>query len=76
MPDSDRVRVEIGFDSGQVVGASISPQAYDALAAEMRSGDKQVVEIDTEDGKQLIALAKVAYVKRLARESRVGFGSG
>ena len=32
--------------------------------------------LDASDGKYLVPLRRVVYVKRFARESRVGFGSG
>ena len=31
--------------------------------------------LDADDGRYTIALARVTYVKRFARETRVGFGS-
>jgi hypothetical protein len=77
----ERVRIEIAFDGGQIMGALVSPAAADALeqalgSAELRAGTGDAaLTLDSEDGRYTIALQRVVYVKRFARESRVGFGS-
>jgi hypothetical protein len=77
----ERVRIEIGFDGGQVMSAVVPPQAADALeqalsAADVRAdaGDAAFA-LDAEDGRYTIALRRVVYVKRFARDTRVGFGA-
>ena len=64
------------------MGAVVKPEHADALeqalgAADLRadSGDA-AFSLEAEDGRYTIALRRVVYVKRFARESRVGFGSG
>jgi hypothetical protein len=76
------VRIEIAFDGGQVMSAVVKPNGADALeqalgAADVRAdaGDA-AFSLEAEDGRYTIALRRVVYVKRFARESRVGFGSG
>jgi hypothetical protein len=39
------------------------------------SGDDQFATVAGDDGSYLVALRRVAYVKRFARESRPGFGA-
>jgi hypothetical protein len=77
----ERVRIEIAFDGGQVMSAIVKPHSADALeqalgAADVRAdaGDAAFA-LDAEDGRYTIALRRVVYVKRFARESRVGFGA-
>jgi hypothetical protein len=78
---AERVRIEIAFDGGQIMGALISPTSADALeqalgAADVRAGTGDAaLALEAEDGRYTIALQRVVYVKRFARESRVGFGS-
>ena len=72
---SDRVRIEIGFDSGQVMGAGVSPEAADALEQALGSGADGSFHIDVEDGRYTLVLRRIVYVKRFAREARVGFGA-
>jgi len=74
MPD-ERARVEIAFDAGQAMGVLVSPATADALERALHDGSDGAFEVEAEDGTYTIALRRVVYVKRFARESRVGFGS-
>jgi hypothetical protein len=74
--ESERVRIEIAFDGGQIMGALVSAAAADALEQALGSGSGEAsLALDAEDGRYTVALRRVVYVKRFARESRVGFGS-
>jgi hypothetical protein len=79
--DTERVRVEIAFDGGQIMGAIVTAASADALeqalgAADLRAGSGDAaLSLEAEDGRYTIALQRVVYVKRFARESRVGFGA-
>ena len=81
MASTERVRVEIAFDGGQIMSALISSASADALeqalgAADLRAGTGEAaLSLDAEDGRYTIALQRVVYVKRFLRESRVGFGA-
>ena len=81
MGSAERVRIEIAFDGGQIMGALVSPESADALeqalgSAELRAGTGEAaLALEAEDGRYTIALQRVVYVKRFARESPVGFGS-
>jgi len=74
MSSNDRLRVEIAFDGNQVlsvyVPAAIADDLDRALADEQES-----MSFEAEDGRYTVQVRKVVYVKRLARESRVGFGA-
>ena len=48
----------------------------DALERALASGGEQALTLDAAVGRYTVAVEKVVYVKRFARESRVGFGSG
>jgi hypothetical protein len=79
--EQERVRIEIAFDGGQIMGAVVTQAGADALeqalgSADLRAGTGEAaLALDAEDGRYTIALRRVVYVKRFARESRVGFGS-
>jgi hypothetical protein len=45
----------------------------DALDAALKTRDDAVCELHGEDGRFLVVLSQVLYVKRYAREARVGF---
>jgi len=77
---AERVRIEIAFDGGQIMGAFVSPSSADALeqalgAADVRAGaGEAALSLEAEDGRFTIALQRVVYVKRFARDSKIGFG--
>ncbi len=75
MPDADLILVHIGFRGGEVLAARVSAAGADALETALRARTDEVVELDAEDGSLLVAVSKVSYVKRYAREGRVGFTS-
>ena len=75
MAEQERVRVEIGFDGGQIMGALVSAQSADELERALASANGSTITLDASDGRYAIALGRVVYVKRFARDSRVGFGA-
>jgi hypothetical protein len=72
----ERVRIEIGFAGGQIVGGFVEAGSADALEAALGGGSgNSVVVLDTEDGPLHVVVANVAYYKRIVRAGRVGFSS-
>jgi hypothetical protein len=71
----DRVRIEIGFDGGQIMSALVEANAVDRLEQALGSGEDGSFALDVEDGRYTVALRRIVYVKRFAREGRVGFGT-
>jgi hypothetical protein len=75
MAESERVRVEIAFRSGQSLTVNIPPAIADELEAALSKGTPDAVSFDADDGRYTAVVKMIAFVKRHARESRVGFGS-
>ena len=73
MAENDRVRIEIAFDGGQTIGALVMAPTADGLEQALGSNPDGVYELETEDGRYAVALRRVVYVKRFAREMRIGF---
>jgi hypothetical protein len=71
--DADLARVEIGFEGGDVLSVRVPVSDADALDSALRAREDAVCELTAEDGHFLVVLARVHYVKRYAREARVGF---
>ena len=71
----DRVRIEIGFDGGQIMSALVDASTVDRLEQALGSGQDGSLALDVEDGRYTVALRRIVYVKRFAREGRVGFGA-
>ena len=75
MADAEQVRVEIAFRSGSSLSANVTPEVADELEAALAKGSPDAVTFDGEDGRYTVVVKMVAFVKRHARESRVGFGA-
>ena len=76
MAEVERVRIEIGFAGGQVMSAHVQVSAADELEQSLDGGNGGTVQIEAEDGRYTIPLARIVYVKRYSREGRVGFSGG
>lgn len=74
MTEQDTVRIEIGYEGGHVTAASVSVASADELEVQLSAGDGGVVRLETDDASTTVVLGKVAYVRRFARDSQVGFG--
>jgi hypothetical protein len=72
---AERTRIEIGFDGGQIMGAVVDSETVDRLERALASGEDGSLALDVEDGRYTVALSRIVYVKRFAREGRVGFGA-
>jgi hypothetical protein len=73
MAEAVLARVEIGFQGGDVLAMRVPVEDADALDAALKTRDDDVCELRGEDGRFIVVLSQVLYVKRYAREARVGF---
>ncbi|MGH3104700.1 MAG: hypothetical protein ACRDN6_11465, partial [Gaiellaceae bacterium] len=74
--EAERVRIEVGFEGGQVMSAHVEASAADELERTLSSSPADgAFQIDAEDGRYTLPLARIVYVKRFSREGRVGFRS-
>ncbi len=70
-PDVKPQKISIGFQSGQVVAARVTPDALAKLRGAL--GQSGWHELPAEDGTIVLDLAKVDYVLVDLDEHRVGF---
>ena len=75
MASNEFVRLEVGFRGGEVLAARVAAKDADALEDRLRARDDAVVALEAQDARFLVVLAQVLFVKRYAREARVGFSS-
>ena len=75
MAEAERVRLEVSFRGGQSLTVSVTPKTADELEAALAKGEPDAVTFDAEDGRYTAVVKMIAFVKRHARESRVGFGA-
>jgi hypothetical protein len=66
-------RIELGFEGSQIMSALVTAKAADELEAALGDGKGGTLALDAEDGRYTVALGRVVYLKRFAREGRVGF---
>jgi hypothetical protein len=69
----DRVRIEIGFQGGQVIGSFVTQETADQLERALHEDGPRAVVLDTDEGPYHVVVPEVAYLRRFNRASRVGF---
>jgi hypothetical protein len=75
MADRDRVWLEIAFEGGQALRVTVPLQTAEDLDRGLASADGESFSFEAEDGRYTLALKKIVFVKRYAREATVGFGA-
>jgi hypothetical protein len=70
----DRIRIEIAFEGTQVLTVYVPVATADDLDRAL-AGAHDSLSFEAEDGRYTVSIPKIVYVKRFARESRVGFGA-
>jgi hypothetical protein len=74
---AERIRIEVGFEGGQVMSAFVENATADELEQALAAGQSDgAIKLEAEDGRYTLALSRVVYVKRFSREGRVGFHGG
>ena len=74
MAEADSVRIELAFRGGPVYAALVTSKDADALEQALAAGAGGAHQLDTDDGRTTVVLGQVVYLKRYARDSKVGFG--
>jgi hypothetical protein len=75
MADNDRIRIEIAFDGQQALSVLVPNQTAEDLDRALAGDRDSSFAFEAEDGRYTIVLKRVVFVRRGARESRVGFGA-
>jgi molybdopterin-binding protein len=73
--DNSFVRIEVGLEGGQILSALVTNDSADDLEKAVSSAANAALSLDAQDGTVQVVVPKVLYVKRFAREGRVGFGN-
>ena len=72
--EPDSVRIELAFDGGPGLSALVTVQGADELERALATQAGGTVMLDSRTAATPSSSARVVYMKRYARESRVGFG--
>jgi hypothetical protein len=73
--NNERIRIEIAFDGQQVLSVLVPMSTAEDLDRALAGDHDSAYSFEADDGRYTISLQRVVFVKRWARESRVGFGS-
>jgi hypothetical protein len=73
--ENELVRIEVGLDGGQILSALVTTSSADDLERAVNASSNSALSLDAQDGIVLVVVPRVLYVKRFAREGRVGFGN-
>jgi hypothetical protein len=73
MATAERVEVELGFESGGVLRLLVPTADAAELVRAFGGGDESLVAVDSERGRVVVDLRRLAYVRELARDRRLGF---
>jgi hypothetical protein len=66
-------RIEIGFEGSQIMSALVTTEAANELEGALDAAQGGTLVLDAEDGRYTVVLGRVVYLKRFAREGRLGF---
>jgi hypothetical protein len=75
MADNERIRIEIAFDGQQVLSVVVPPQTAEDLDRALAGDHDSSFSFEADDGRYTVLTRRIVFVKRFARESRVGFGA-
>ena len=76
MADGERVRVEVGFEGGQVISGFVDASSAAELERALHEDGPRVVVLETDDGPYHVVVPRVSYYRRHSRSGRVGFAAG
>jgi hypothetical protein len=71
----ERVRFEIGFKGGGTTGGELPPDQLARLEAALGAGGSGLVEVAGDGSHWWIRIEDVSWLRRGARDRKLGFGS-
>lgn len=71
----DRVRIEIGYEGGQISTLTVQTSSADELEHALHEDGPRVVVLQTDDGPVHVVVPRVSYLKRGGPGGRVGFAA-
>ncbi len=74
MAENSYIRIEVGLEGGQILSALVTTASADELEQAVSSSANAALSLEAQDGLVQVVVPRVLYVKRFAREGRVGFG--
>jgi hypothetical protein len=73
MPEKESMRIEIGFDGGQIMSSMVTVESAGQFEHVLGKATPKTFTLESIDGPLIVVLAHVAYVKRFPPEGHIGF---
>jgi hypothetical protein len=73
--ENELVRIEVALDGGQILSALVTSASAADLERALNASANSTLALEAQDGTINVVVPRVLYVKRFAREGRVGFGN-
>jgi hypothetical protein len=73
MAVAEQVELELGFEGGGVLRCSVAVAEAETLVHAF-GRDPELVQLETDRGRVVVDLRRVAYVRELSRRRPLGFG--
>lgn len=67
------IRVDIGFEGGQVLSLRLKPGSFDAMKKALSKGATGWHEVEAEDSLVSVDLARIVYIRQDSDDHKVGF---
>ena len=71
----ERVWLEVAFEGGQALRVTVPLATAEDLDRALAAENRDTIAFEADDGRYTLALNKIVFVKRYAREATVGFGA-
>jgi hypothetical protein len=71
----ERVWLEVAFEGGQALRVTVPLATAEDLDRALAADNRDTIAFEADDGRYTLALNKIVFVKRYAREATVGFGA-
>jgi hypothetical protein len=72
---NEYVRIEVALEGGQILSALVTAASATDLERAMSASANSTLALESQDGTVHVVVPRVLYMKRFAREGRVGFGN-
>lgn len=74
MAGAERVELELGFENGGLLRCEVGADDAAEIVHVFHDEPGRLVELDTDRGRVVVDLRRVAYVRELAQRHAMGFG--
>jgi hypothetical protein len=72
---AEQVELELGLDGGGVLRCSVPAGDAERLVLAFGGDPEDRIELETDRGRIVVHVSRVAYVRELSRRRPLGFGS-